>query len=292
MNNQKIGILTIGGSGLIGTQVNAILSRKYKINNLTLESGTDITQPNTLNNLSTDTKHQYVILYAAKANVDSCELDKKQGELGQAYRINVIGVQNVINAVKITNKKIIYISTDFVFDGLNTPLKGYSEEDTPNPVNWYGQTKYLGEKIVKNSGLPYIIIRIGYPLGGEFSAKTDFAHVFLFRLRKKQPLKAVTDHIITPTIIDDIGNALYKLISNDKQGIFHVSGSQSLSPYEAAITIAQKFDLDKSLITPVARSEFYKNRAPRPFNLKMNNDKIQKLGIKMRTFSEGLYLLL
>lgn len=287
-SQNKLKILTIGGSGLVGSRVNEILSRKYEVQDFSIKSGIDITQANTLGKISNDTEHQYVILYAAKADVDSCEKDKEFGDQGSAYKMNVLGVQNVVDAAKASNKKLIYISTDFVFDGENAPKEGYTEEDRPHPVNWYAETKYKGEEIVRNSGLPFIIIRIGYPYRKEFEAKKDFARAILARLQNNLAVTAVTDHIMTPTFIDDIAAALDTLISTKQEGIFHVTGNQSLSPYEAAMLIAQKFGCDTSLITKTTRAEFFEDRAPRPFNLTMNNDKIRKLGIKMRTFEEGL----
>lgn len=292
MYNQKLKIFTIGGSGLVGSRVNELLSEKYTINDFSTRSGIDITQANTLENISRDQEHDYIILYAAKSDVDSCEKDKNLGENGSAYKINVSGVQNVVNTAKSSGKKLIYISTDFIFDGASTPKDGLTEESPANPVNWYGQTKYLGEKIILNSDIPFLIIRISYPFRTSFEPKKDFARAMLNRLQNNLPVIAVADHTMTPTFIDDIAYALDMLISRNLKGIYHVTGSQSLSPYEAVQFIAQKFNLNKSLITPATQSEFFKNRAPRPFNLTMNNAKIRELGIKMRTFEEGLSLLL
>ncbi len=291
MNSQKIKILTIGGSGLVGSRVNELLSVNNIIDNFSTKSGLDITQPNSLAVIEKDREHQYILLYAAKTDVDACEKDKELGERGEAYKMNVTGVQNVINAAKSSNKKIIYISTDFVFNGLNTPEIGYNEEDKPHPINWYGQTKYLGEEAIRASGLPFLIIRIAYPYRKEFAGKKDFTRALLSRLQNNLTITAVTDHIMNPTFIDDIAGAIEVLITQDKEGVFHVTGSQSLSPYEAVIQIAQEFGLDKSLISPTTREVFFKDRAPRPFNLKMNNDKIRRLGIKLRSFNEGLKFL-
>src|SRR5205823_835051 len=102
--------------------------------------------------------------------------------------------------------------TDFVFDGENTPQGGYTEEDAPHPLNWYGETKYRGEEVVRNSGIPYLIVRIGYPFRKEFEQKKDFVRAMLGRLQNNQPIVGVTDHIMTPTYIDDIGFALDTLI--------------------------------------------------------------------------------
>jgi dTDP-4-dehydrorhamnose reductase len=230
-----------------------------------------------------------VLHLAEIADVDACEKDKPMGKDGLAYKINVLGTKNVVEASKLTNKKIIYISTDFVFDGKMTPEHGYSEEDTPNPLNWYGQTKFEGEELIKKSGLPAIIVRIAYPFQKDaFALKKDFYHAIKDRLAEGKPIAGITDHVMTPTYLDDIALALGKLIEVNAEGIYHVVGSQSLSPYEAAMTIAATFGYDKNLLSKTTRAEFFKDRAPRPFDLAMNNDKIEKLGVTMKGFKEAL----
>lgn len=285
-------IFTIGGSGLVGSRVIELLRAKYDISDLSRSTGVDITHPETLQVIENDRDHEVVIQFSAKADVDGCEVDKSLGENGEAYKINVAGVQNVVDVCQKTNKKIIYISTDFVFDGSAEQNSSYSELDAPNPINWYGETKYKGEEIVKNSGLPYIIARIAYPYRKNYAPKKDFARAILDRLKNNQPVAAIIDHIFTPTFIDDIASCIDVLIHHNKTGIYHVVGSQSLTPYEAAILIAEKFGLDKNLISKTTRAEYFKEKAPRPFNVSMNNDKIKQLGVKMRTFEEGLNSLL
>lgn len=185
---------------------------------------------------------------------------------------------------KFEKAKIIYISTDFVFDG----QKGfYHEDDRQNPINWYGQTKYEGEKIVENCGLPFVIVRIAYPYRAKFDIKKDFVRSMISKLRQGE-IAAVTDHVMTPTFIDDIARTFDKLLEIEINGICHVVGSQFISPYDTAVLIAKTFQFDQSLMTPTTRGKYFKNRAPRPFNLSLNNDKIQKLGIKMMSFEEGL----
>ena len=287
----KIKIFGIGGSGLIGSRVVELLKDKYDIDTISQQTGVDITRIETLNNITNDSSHQCVILFAAKADVDGCEKDKPLGEQGDAYKINVLGVKNVIEACKKNNKKLIYISTDFVFDGENPSAGGYTEEDTPKPINWYGETKLKGEETVKNSGIPFLILRPAFPYRKEFAPKKDFVRAMLGRLQNNQPVVAITDHIMTPTFIDDIAFALDKLIETNASGIYHIVGSQSLTPYDAALLIAKKFDCNTSLISKTTRAEFSKERAPRPFNLSMNNDKIIKLGVTMRTFAEGLEVI-
>jgi dTDP-4-dehydrorhamnose reductase len=286
---EKTKIFGIGISGLVGTRIAEVLKENYIFDNLSLDTGVDITNPATLDVIRKDTEHPIVLHLAAKADVDGCEKDKELGEEGAAYKINVGGTQNIVNACKDGNKKIIYISTDFVFDGENTPAAGYTEEDTPHPINWYGETKYKGEEVVRNANIPYIITRIAYPYRQDsFPLKKDFVHAMLGRLQNNQPIIGVTDHLMTPTFLDDIALALGKLIESKAEGIYHVVGSQSLSPYDAAMLIAQKFNCDTSLIGQTTRAEFFKDKAPRPQNLTLNNQKIKQLGITMKTFVEGL----
>lgn len=288
MADNKTKIFGIGVSGLVGSRIVEILQDKYTIDNLSLDTGVDITNPQTLDIISKDTTHPIVLHLAAKTDIEGCEKDKPLGEQGDTYKINVLGTQNIVNACKQSNKKIIYISTDYVFDGENPPEGGYTEEDTPHPNNWYGESKYQGEEVVKNSGLPYLIIRIGFPYRKEFELKKDFVRVIRENLKNNQPISRIIDQKITPTFIDDIAIALDKLIETNAQGIYHVLGSQSLSPYEAARIIAQKFNYDPSIISKSTKAEVFKGKAPRPTDLTINNQKIKKLGVNMRTFEEGL----
>ncbi len=288
MNNNKTKIFGIGITGLVGSRIVELLEDKYTFDNLSLETGVNITDPATLDVIKNDTEHDIVLHLAAKADVDGCEEDKPLGEEGAAFRINVEGTKNVVDACRVMNKKIIYISTDFVFDGEKAPPYAYTEEDTPNPINWYAKTKYAGEEVVRDSGLEFLIVRISYPYRKEFEIKKDFVRAIAGRLAEGKPIKGVTDHIFNPTFIDDIATALDILIQKNATGVYHVVGSQSLSPYDAALKIAEAFAYDKKLITKTTRAEYFSGKADRPFNLSLNNAKIEKLEVKMRTFEEGL----
>jgi len=281
-------IFTVGGSGMVGSRFVELLHDKHTFDDLSLTNGVDITDPATLDVIRNDTEHEILIHLAAKADVDGCEKDKELGEDGPAYKINVGGTQNVVDACRATNKKIIYISTDFVFDGKKPAGESYSETDEPNPINWYARTKYLGEEIVKNSGLPYLIVRIAFPYRREFEIKKDFVRAIADRLKNNLPIAAITDQYFTPTFIDDIALAIDTLIQSNQTGIYHVVGNQSLTPFDASMLIAKQFGLDTNLISTTTGDEFFKGRAPRPFNLSINNDKIEQLGVVMHNFEEGL----
>lgn len=292
MQNGDLGkpeILGIGITGLVGSRIVELLGSKYKFSNLSLETGVNITDSTTLEGLKKHEDNKAIVIHlAAKADVDACEKDRKDGRQSDAWRINVVGTQNVVNACKEKGLKIIYISTDFVFDGESLIDGGYSENDVPRPVSFYAETKYQAEKIVRSSGLPFVIARIAYPYRAKFEGKKDFVHAIAGLLEKDRYIEAVTDHIMTPTFIDDIARAVDKLIENNSSGIYHVVGSQFVTPYEAAVLVAKTFGFDQSLINKTIRKEYFAGRAPRPFRLALNNDKIEKLGLKMKSFEQGL----
>src|SRR3972149_2845792 len=122
IEHAKPEIFGIGITGLVGSRVVELLSDRYEFHNLSLETGVDIAKPETLEIISKATGEAVVLHLAAKTDVDGCEDDKELGENGAAWRINVLGTQNVVNACQKCGVKLIYISTDFVFDGQNPPI--------------------------------------------------------------------------------------------------------------------------------------------------------------------------
>jgi len=280
-------ILGTGLSGLVGSRVVELLSSIYELENISRKTGTDISDEQSVSSRLENSDAEWVIHLAAYTNVDGAEEQKNLGEESDAWKINVIGTENIVKAAEKTGKKLIYISTDFVFDGENTPKGGYTEEDIPRPVNWYAQTKYEGELRVQKCSNPWTIVRIAYPYRANFE-KNDFMRAIKNRLSQGLEIKAIEDHIFCPTFIDDIAQVLNVLITQNHSGIFHVTGSQPITPLDAAIQIAQAFDLDKSLIEKTTRAEYFQGKAERPFDLSMNNGKIKSLGIHMSSFDEGL----
>ncbi len=281
-------IIGLGLNGLIGSRITQLLSDKYSFISLSRSTGVDITDAKSLTNIKNYPDARFVLHLAAKADVDGCEEDKALGDLGDAWKINVEGTRNVAEICRETEKKIIYISTDFVFDGKKSEGEKYDEADLPNPLNWYGKTKHEGEQMVEKSGADYIIARLAYPYRASLDTRKDFFRTILENLQQGVKVKAVSDHIFCPTFIDDIAKALDNLIKNDATGIYHIVGGEALTPYAASLKIAEVFGLPKDLITRTTREEFFKDRAPRPFNLALENAKITELGVKMRGFEEGL----
>lgn len=280
-------ILGTGLTGLVGSRVVELLTGTYQFHNISTSTGVDITNASQVEEAFFASPAPLVIHFAAKTDVDGCEQDKSAGTEGAAWKINVEGTRNVANAAVKTGKKLIYISTEFVFDGTK---EFYTEEDTPSPVNWYATTKYEGEKIIQSLDIPWVIARISYPYRASFEKK-DFVRSIKGRLEAGNTIMGVTDHMFTPTFIDDIPVGLDAVIKNESTGIYHIVGSDSLSPYESAVKIADVFELDASLIQKTTREEFFAGRAERPYALRVKNDRITELGVQMNTFEHGLHLL-
>lgn len=283
---EKINIAVSGGAGLVGSRLIQLLSPKYNLKALGRSDGFDVTDAKSFTRFD-EFKFNYFLHLAAKADVDGSESEKELGEKSQAWIINVNGTKNVSDYCRKKNIRLIYVSTDFVFDGRKPEGDFYTEEDVPNPLNYYAVTKYEGEKIVAEDN-QNLIVRIAYPYRKEFDKKKDFVRSLLDRLRQGESLNAVTDHIICPTFIDDIAFSIDSLIENKVSGIYHAVGSQPITPYDAVLKIAEKFGLNKNLIKPTTREEFFRGKAQRPFNLYLKNDKIKNLGVNIKTFDEGL----
>ena len=281
-------ILVTGASGFLGTKIMSVLKGDFDVIGTDRDesrgnSKMDITDANEVSSTINRLKPDVVLHLAALADVDKCETDRDS-----ARKINVDGTKNLIDACKKTNSKFIFISTDFVFDG----KKGlYKEEDKPNPLSYYGATKLEAEKLVEKSGLKYLTLRLEvlYGFNGNGSERSFTMWVFN-SLKQGKEIKVLDDQFSTPTLTDDIANAIRSLVNKNKEGLYHVCGSQRLSKYDMAVKLAEAFGFDKSLIKPMKTSEF-KQAAARPKDSSMSIDKLKREGIKMHSFEEGLLIM-
>ncbi|KKS98673.1 MAG: dTDP-4-dehydrorhamnose reductase, dTDP-4-dehydrorhamnose reductase [Candidatus Gottesmanbacteria bacterium GW2011_GWA2_43_14] len=280
----KIPILATGLSGLVGTRISEILSSEYEFRDVSLTTGIDITDFEAVDKAVRESDSEVILHMAAKTDVDACEDDKILGDDGGAWRINVVGTDNIIACARKYGKRVIYVSTDFVFDGTSDE---YHEDDLPNPVSWYGYTKHLGEEHLAESNVDFSVIRISYPYRNLFEPKKDFVHRIIDQFKKEGKIHALTDHIFTPTLVDDIATGLKVFLGRNLPGIYHLTGGSSLTTIDAVRTIAATYNI-KCEIIPIDRATYFKDRAFRPFKLALKNDKISKLGITMSDFAQGL----
>lgn len=286
----KLKIIGTGLSGLIGSRVVELLSGKYDFSDLSLKTRVDIANSAQVGKKIRTSKAQVVLHLAAFTDVDAAS--KQEGDQnGRCYQVNVVGTQNVISACKDSGKYLIYFSTDFVFDGKKK--EPYTEEDKPNPIEWYGKTKFWAEEEVKKTTTAYAIVRPAFPFRTEFKPKTDLVRKIIKGLEENSLPPMFADQLITPTFIDDIAYALDVFIQERPIGIYHLVGSTILSPYELACQVADVFGFDKGKIKKGSLTEFLKtDPRPRHQYLGLSNQKIKKeLGIKMRAVKEALQLI-
>jgi dTDP-4-dehydrorhamnose reductase len=277
-------IIGTGLSGLVGSRIVELLGGTFEFTNLSLETGVDITNAATVDLHIGQSDAPWIFHFAAMTDVDGAEKERDLKEDSKSWIVNVKATQHVADAAKKYGKKILYISTDFVFDGTK---EFYTEEDVPNPQGWYAITKYEGEKIIAQ-GTQNLIIRIANPYLATAGVRPDFVHKIMERLLTQLPVSAPKDQQFIPTFVDDIAHAIEVLVKGDAHGIYHVVGTGSLSPYDVATKIASALKLDPAVVGSTTFEEFFKNRAPRPRYANLKNDKLRTAGVHMSTFDEGL----
>jgi len=276
-----------GLNGLIGSRICELTANKYDWVNLDLRTGVDITNLSTVEAVVDHMKGDVLLHLAAFTNVDEA-WNQRENKRGLCYRVNVEGTRNIARVCKETGKHLIHVSTEFVFSGnKNDP---YTEKDIPDPIDWYGKTKYWAEQEVENSGCSYTIIRPSFPFRAHFSEKKDNVRRILEGLQKKSLFSMFTDAVITPTFIDDLGRVIEVMAQIKPDGIFHTVGSSFLSPFELAQKIATVFDIDNTNIQRGSLTEYTKE-GERPYlrHLAVSNRKLKKkLKIGMKTIDEAL----
>ncbi|MFA7675927.1 MAG: sugar nucleotide-binding protein [Candidatus Shapirobacteria bacterium] len=284
-------IIGTGLSGLVGSRIKELLSDRFEFVDFSLDSGVNILDKENLATAFEKNKDAVTILHLAAFTDTNAAWEQKGDKSDICYQLNVEGTRNILNLAQKYNQQLIYISTDFVFDG--TKITPYIETDTPNPIEWYGETKYLGEKVILDSGYQnYNISRITYPYRAKFEPKVDIIRKVLTKLQNNEPVKMFSDQICTYTFVDDIAQSLGYFIENKSTGIYHLVGSSSHSPYEMCLEIAKVFNLNKDLISQSSLEEFIKSQpeGSRPWQKKLitSNQKAKSLGLNFKTLEEGL----
>lgn len=271
---KKIRVAGTGLDGLIGSRVIELLANDIDFEPIP-QTVMDITDEKKTTSVIQSVNFDIFLHMAAYTQVDRAENEKDI-----AWKINVEGTNNVWNAVAEKKKPFIYISTDFVFDGIAHP---FYEDSIPHPISYYGLTKYEGEKIVKDKAM---IIRLSYPYRGQFENKTDIVRSILNLLKQHKPIKGIIDQILTLSFIDDIVYAFKHLFSHYSPEIFHIVGADSVSACETIDAIGRVFQLDTSHVIKITYDEFYMGKAKRPKKGIIKSEK--NTFYRMKSFEEGL----
>lgn len=289
MNKPKI--IGTGLSGLVGSRIVELLKDKFEFIDFSMDTGINILDNDNLSKAFELNKDAIAVIHMAAFTDTNAAWEQRGDKSGICYQLNVQGTQNILDLVKKYNQYLIYISTDFIFDG--TKSTPYTESDPPSPIEWYGETKYLGEKVILDSGYKnYNISRITYPYRAKFDNKVDIIRKVLTKLQSNEEVKMFSDQICTYTFIDDIATALGYFLENKVTGTYHLVGSSSHSPYEMCLEVAKVFGLNQELISASSLDEYIKSQpeGSRPWQktLITSNQKAVSLGLKFKTLIEGL----
>ncbi len=265
-------ILGTGLSGLVGSRV-VELNPDFNFADASLETGVNILDKKELEQFFKDNPESNILIHFAAFTDTNAAWNQKGDKNGLCYQLNVNGTQNIVDLCKEYHEYLIHISTDFVFDG--TKKTEYTEKDLPHPLDWYGETKYLAEKLILDSGLPASIVRIAFPYRSSSTTKVDFVRKIINKLQNNETVTMFTDQKTTPTFIDDIGLGLRFFIDKKPNGIYHLVGPTSQSPYDTAKNIAQVFDLNADLIKSSSLEDYLRTPGARPYakNLSLSSQK-------------------
>jgi len=264
--NYRKKVLITGGSGQLGATLTKYLTKYYEVFSTSHSSNNplDITDKKKLSIIISTVEPDYVINCAAFTNVDENEMDRER-----AYNVNVGGIKNIISETD-KNTKIIHISSDYIFDGSKD---SYSENDTPNPLSYYGKVKLESENVLRGSNRSSLIFRSSVIYND--SHTNFYTWVYNALLNNKQ-IRVVTDQISNPTWAWSLSEAIYKSLINNLDGIFHYSGNDIISRYDFALKIADNFSFNSNNITSITTKEL-NQVADRPLRSTLDSSKIKKI---------------
>ncbi len=285
-------VLVIGAGGLLGNRIIEIGSKHYQMfgtynsHEIAAENflKLDVTKSRDVLRLMDKLKPEWVIDTHSLTNLDYCEVHQEE-----AWLVNVEGVKNVAEACNKTNSKMVFLSSDGVFDGKKDGK--YNEEDNVNPLNYYAKTKAIAENVVEILNYNSIIIRTTVLYGKDGISRKSFASFIINNLKKMEKVNVVTDQYNNPTFTDNLAEIILDLCEKDVRGTFHVFGPDFINRYEFALKIAEAFDLPKNLINPITTEEL-KQIGKRPEKLDMDTSKVRSTSdIRLISLKEGLSIL-
>ena len=290
-------ILVTGSNGLLGQKLTELLEKDPSVTLIATARGKsvlpitqgefhalDITDGKAVDEVFARTKPDVVINTAAMTQVDQCETEREA-----CWTANVTSVENLVKACEKHNVHMVHVSTDFIFDGTRGPQ---DENEKPNPVNYYGESKLAAEEVVKKSKTGWSILRTVLVFG--ITHDMSRSNIVLWvknSLEQGKSIQVVNDQWRTPTLAEDLAQGCYLAAKKKATGIYNISGKDFLTPYDIAIATADYFKLNKSLVN-VTDSTKFTQPAKRPPKTGFIIDKARTdLGYEPRSFAEGLAVL-
>ena len=291
-------VLVVGANGFTGRRIMNMLATDtdYQVSGCSLHPDlyphagnyrfieADICDEKAVNRLFEECNPDVVINTAALSAPDYCESHHKEADA-----LNIHAVAHLAKACEEQGGRFIQLSTDFVFGGNRQRL--YMEEDLPNPVNYYGLSKWRSEQHVQALCSDYAIARVvvvyGNPLPGQHG---NIVRLVARRLKDKETIRVVSDQWRTPTYVGDVSAGIEKLVEHNGNGIYHICGDECLTIADVAHRTAEVLGLDSSLILPVNTHEM-DEKTPRPPYSGLDIGKARReLGYCPHTLDDGIRL--
>ena len=283
-------ILITGVNGLVGNSLYKLLKEsdhivysssrnieglaKYKV---------DITNKNEVDSFFESEKPDLVINSAAMADVDLCEEEREL-----CWKVNVEGVQNLVDMCNRYGSHLTHISTDYIFDG-KKESGIYLENDKPNPQGYYAESKLEGERIILDSNISHSILRTILVYG--LHNKPNIITFLKSYLEEGKSVNLVSDQVRMPTFVDDLSRACVSASEKKARGVFHICGPEQMSYLDIGNRIAEYFSFDKSLINHVQTKDL-NQKAKRPFRTGFDLQKSkEKLNYIPTNFDDSLKLI-
>jgi dTDP-4-dehydrorhamnose reductase len=275
-------ILVIGSNGLLGQKVAEQLVRgsAARITLASVENAPvrdllsteyirlDITVRKDVREVVGTVNPDVIINCAAMTDVDACETERDM-----AWKINVSGVEHLVEAARGKGATIVHVSSDYVFDGKS------------------GKSKLASENVLRTSGLPHFIARTMVLYGIAPGVKANFALWLIKSLKAGQTVRIVDDQIGNPTLADDLAFGLLRAVELEKSGVYNIAGRDIVPRFEFAVRLAKFFGLDPKLIHPIKTAQL-RQPAVRPLRSGLITLKAEvDLGLKPSTIEEGLAIL-
>jgi len=294
LNSHKKTLLVTGAQGFVAGSVLAQAGADWRVHAVSRSPGPDgpsqwhtcdPLKPGELAAVFREVKAEALIHTAALADIDFCQ---QHPEI--ARNTNVELTRHLTELCRETGARLVFCSTDTIFDGEHAP---YKEEDLPGPVNLYAETKVEAERIVERLGPQAVIARLSLVVGlPVLGAGNSFLARMVAALREGRSVGMTEHEIRTPVDVITVGRALIELAAGGQSGSFHIAGSSRVNRLELAQTAAARFGLRRSLVVPQPASSTPR-RAARPRDVSLSNRKAAaELKTPMRTLDEGLSLIL
>jgi dTDP-4-dehydrorhamnose reductase len=262
-------VLVTGASGMLGHALMSELQNCFSVVGLTRQDA-DLRDRDAVTRLFQMHAPEMVIHAAAYTDVDGCELDAQR-----AWENNATATLHVASGCKMVGASIVYISTDYVFDG--SKAEPYTEEDSPNPINVYGRSKLRGEQYVREILTRFFVVRTSWLYGPHGK---NFVDTIRRLASEGNELHVVNDQRGSPTYVVHLARKIQELVQTKQYAIYHVTNSGACTWYELAQKILPLTGDNRVHLEPISSSEIARP-ARRPCNSVMANDHLRAIGLEL-----------